>query len=39
MGVLKDHMSYLLVSEMRESTDFVTAYTLRINYKSSCKML
>lgn len=28
MGILKDHESYMLVPEMKESTDLMTVYTL-----------
>jgi len=37
MGVLKDHMSYTLVPEIKELTDLVAAYTLRfINHLAKC---
>lgn len=37
MRILKDHMSYVLVPEMKESTDMAAAYTLRfINHLPKC---
>lgn len=37
MGILKDHMSYMLVPEMKVSTDTVAAYTLKIiNHLPKC---
>lgn len=40
MGFLKDHVSYMLVPELKVSVDTVTAYTLRfINYlPKSCEI-